>query len=238
MKRAVLDRVLAARAAGLPVALITDLATGLQALVDHDGAAGGDLVLSPAAADAVRAGLVADRSAAVDDAGRRLFIQVFAPQARLVIVGAVHIAKPLSRMAALAGYRVVLVDPRQTFAAQSGFAAATVIEAWPDEALAELRIDSRTAIVTLTHDPKLDDAALRAALASPAFYIGCLGSRKTQAARLNRLAAAGFTEDDRARIHGPVGLPIGAVTPAEIAIAILAEITQVRRQRADAMPAP
>lgn len=232
MKRAVLDRVLAARAEGHPVALVTDLASGGQALVDHAGLPGGDLALSPAAIDAVRTAIVADRSATLDDAGRRLFIQVFAPPARLVIVGAVHIAKPLSRIAALAGYQVVLVDPRQTFAAQDGFAAATVIDAWPDEALAELRIDSRTAIVTLTHDPKLDDAALQAALASPAFYIGCLGSRKTQTARLKRLTTAGFAEADLARIHGPVGLAIGAVSPAEIAIAILAEITQVRRQGA------
>jgi Xanthine and CO dehydrogenases maturation factor, XdhC/CoxF family len=229
MKRAILERVLAARTSGRTVAVVTDLATGTQALVD-DGAVEGELPLSPDLIETARQAIRGDRSGAVEHEGARLFIHVHAPPARLIVVGAVHIGKPLVAMAAMAGYQVVLVDPRQTFAAQAGFEAATVIAAWPDEALAGLALDARTAVVTLTHDPKLDDAALQAALRSPAFYIGALGSRKTQAARLNRLAAAGFGEAERGRIHGPVGLAIGAATPAEIAIAILAEITQVRRQ--------
>lgn len=235
MKRPLLDRVLAARAAGRPVAVVTDLETGLQTLVEDDARAD-QTPLSPSVREAARAAIVADRSSILDHEGRRLFVHVFAPPVRLVVVGAVHIAKPLVRMATLTGYRVVLVDPRRTFAAQSGFEGATVVDAWPDDALAELGLDARTAVVTLTHDPKLDDAALLAALASPAFYIGALGSRKSHAARLSRLAAAGVAADARAHIHGPVGLAIGALTPAEIAVAILAQIIQVRRQAAGEEP--
>lgn len=231
MKAATLARVLAGRAAGRCMLLCTDLQNGAQALLD-EGEPSGDLLLSPAMVEAARGAIDRDASGIVEADGRRLFLHVFTPQPRLLVVGAVHIAKPLLRLAAMADYRAVLIEPRRTFAAQEGFATATVIDAWPDEALAALGLDRRSAVVTLTHDPKLDDAALQVALASPAFYIGALGSRKTHAARLARLAAQGFAEEDLARIHGPVGLAIGAATPAEIAIAILAEITQVRRQAA------
>lgn len=234
MKRALLDRLLATRAAGRAAAVVTDLQTGAQAVVcDGDAAVFGDLELSPAAVEAVVAAIGQDRSGSLDCGGWRLFVRVYSLPVRLVVVGAVHIAKSLVQIAHLAGYQVILVDPRDAFAAQAGFEAATVINAWPQEALASLALDARTAVVTLTHDPKLDDAALQNALASPAFYVGALGSRKTQAARLARLAAAGFGEADLSRIHGPVGLAIGALTPAEIAISILAEMTQVRRQGVD-----
>ena len=233
MKAATLTRLQAGRAAGRCMVLLTDLADGAQALLgEGEAAATGALSLTPAMLAAAEAAMQQEASGIVEADGRRLFVHVFAPPPRLIVVGAVHIAKPLLRLAALADYRAVLVDPRRAFAAQDGFAAATVIDAWPDEALAAVGLDRRTAVVTLTHDPKLDDAALQAALASPAFYLGALGSRKTHAARLARLAAQGFGEADLARIRGPVGLAIGAATPAEIAIAIIAEITRVRRQAA------
>jgi xanthine dehydrogenase accessory factor len=132
-------------------------------------------------------------------------------------------------MARLAGYDPTLIDPRETFGAAERFPGEVILDDWPDDALASLAPDARTAIVTLTHDPKLDDPAIRFALRSPAFYLGCLGSRKTHAKRLERLQEAGYTADEIARIHAPVGLDIGAKTPAEIALSILAQITQTLR---------
>jgi xanthine dehydrogenase accessory factor len=148
----------------------------------------------------------------------------------MIVVGAVHIAQPLSAMAALAGYEVTVVDPRESFAAADRFAGVALNLQWPDEALESLGLDSRCAVVTLTHDPKLDDPALQTALRSDAFFIGSLGSRKTHASRLRRLAKAGFSESDLARVNGPVGLPIGARTPAEIAVSIVAQVTQALRK--------
>jgi xanthine dehydrogenase accessory factor len=137
-------------------------------------------------------------------------------------------------MAAMLGYAVTVVDPRRAFASPARFEEVRVLTSWPDEALSGERLDGRSAVVTLTHDPKLDDPALAAALASDAFYIGCLGSRRTHARRLERLTAAGFGEDDFRRLHGPVGLDIGASSPAEIATSILAEMTQRLRREAPA----
>ncbi|UCF48893.1 MAG: XdhC family protein [Myxococcales bacterium] len=148
----------------------------------------------------------------------------------MVVVGAVHIAQPLSTMAALAGYEVTVIDPRESFAAADRFPGVTLNLQWPDEALQSLKLDARCAVVTLTHDPKLDDPALQMALRSDAFFIGSLGSRKTHASRLRRLAKAGFSEPDLERINGPVGLHIGARSPAEIAVSVLAQITQTLRQ--------
>ena len=151
---------------------------------------------------------------------------------RLVIVGAVHIAQRLAPMATLAGYDVTVIDPRGAFATKERFPGISLSTKWPNEAMTELAVDRRTAIVTLTHDPKLDDPALSAALGSPAFYIGALGSKKTHAARLKRLKRAGFDDDATGRIHGPVGLDIGAKSPAEIAVAVAAEILKIRERRA------
>ena len=151
------------------------------------------------------------------------------PPLRLIVVGAVHIAQPLIAMARLAGYDPSLIDPRASFGATERFPGEVILDDWPDDALQSLAPDARTAIVTLTHDPKLDDPAIRFALRSAAFYLGCLGSKKTHAKRLERLQAAGFAPVEIARIHAPVGLDIGAKTPAEIAISILAQITQVLR---------
>jgi xanthine dehydrogenase accessory factor len=143
----------------------------------------------------------------------------------------VHISQALAPMAATAGYEVTVVDPRRSFATDARFPGVTLDGAWPDEAMEKLKPDVRTAIVTLTHDPKLDDPALSAALRSPAFYIGALGSKKTHAARVGRLTRAGFGESDIARIHGPAGLDIGAKSPAEIAVSVLAQLTAARRGR-------
>ena len=226
MKRELLDRLLAARSAKHPAALVTDLETGDQALV-VDGEATGTLALDPADLEALGQCIRADRSA-MDGEGRR-FVQVVNPPLRLIVVGAVHIAQALAPLGSLAGYEVTVIDPRRTWATDARFPGIELITDWPDEALRALQPDHRTAIVVLAHDPKLDDPALASALASEAFYIGALGSTRTHAKRLERLRALGFDEAQLARIHGPVGLAIGAKSPAEIAIATLAQITQVLR---------
>lgn len=236
MKRDVLDALLRAQAAREPAAVLTDLADGAQ--VFWHGGTWDDMPPLPPSelVPRLEAALREDRSTSFeveadeDREGGRYFLQVFNPAPRLIVVGAVHIAQPLVAMAALAGYAVTLVDPRDAWASAERFAGVEIDRRWPDEALASLGPDPRTAIVTLTHDPKLDDPALQAALRSRAFYIGSLGSRRTHARRLERLREAGFAEKDLTRLHGPVGLDIGAVSPAEIATSILAEITRVRRR--------
>lgn len=228
MKRDILEKLTAARAAKRPVALATNLRSGQQKLIFTDASEGElclDVDMIAAAADALRR----DEHMRFPTPAGEVFVQVFNPPPRLVLVGAVHVAQPLARMGDLAGYGVTIVDPRRGFAESQRFEGIEISGEWPDEALARLKPDARTAIVTLTHDPKLDDPALEAALKSPAFYVGALGSRKTHAARLERLKALGFTEAELKRIHGPVGLDINALSPAEIAVSIVAQITQVRR---------
>lgn len=151
------------------------------------------------------------------------------PPRRLVVIGGVHITQFLAPMAEQAGYDVTIIDPRAVFSTEVRFPGMTCITAWPDEAMKDLKLDSRTAVVTLTHDPKIDDPGLVEALRSEVFYIGCLGSRRTHAARCDRLAEAGFAEDDIVRLHGPAGLDIGAKTPAEIAVSILGQVIAVER---------
>lgn len=224
MKSEILDDVLAAREAKRPAALVTDLSDGAQALM-VDGKIKGDLDLTDAMLDGVRKALARDESSTIVADDRKIFIHVFTPPKRLVVVGAVHIAQALAPMAALAGYAVTIIDPRSAFAMDWRFPGVTLTHDWPDEALEALRPDRRTAVITLTHDPKLDDPALKLALKSDAFYIGALGSTRTNDKRLERLGADGISEVELARIHGPVGLDIGAISPAEIAIAILAEMT-------------
>jgi xanthine dehydrogenase accessory factor len=159
------------------------------------------------------------------------FVHRFDPPLRLMLVGAVHIAQALGPLAAMLGQQVLIVDPRGAFAAGPRFAGFEVDDRWPDEALADWRPDAASAVVTLTHDPKLDDPALAAALRSPAYYIAALGSRKTHASRLERLAAMGFSAADLARIHGPAGLAIGAANPAEIALSVAAQMVAAWRTR-------
>jgi xanthine dehydrogenase accessory factor len=230
MRRATLAALLEAKAAGVPAVVATRLPSGQQALILKDRQIG-ELSLDTGNLAHARRLLGGDESLIIEAEGERLFLHALSPPPRLIIVGVVHIAEPLARMAECAGYTVILIDPRRAFAEREQFRRFTVIGDWPDEALNKLKLDERTAVVTLTHDPKLDDPALRVALRSRAFYIGCLGSRKTHAARLDRLCAAGLSTEEVSRIHGPVGLAIGARTPAEIAVSILAELTRVRRGR-------
>ena len=158
------------------------------------------------------------------------FIGVHNPLLRMVVVGAVHITQPLMQIARLAGYDAVLVDPRDAFSSAARFPGETILRDWPDAALKAYGLDARTAVVTLTHDPKLDDPAIIEALRSDVFYLGCLGSKRTHAKRVARLVEAGFSEAEIARIHAPVGADIGAKSPAEIAIAVMAQITECLRR--------
>jgi xanthine dehydrogenase accessory factor len=204
------------------VVLATRLPDGEQRLLP-------DLEAGAALNAAAVQALADDDSRTVTLDNQQWFLQVHNPPMRLVVVGAVHIAQALVPMAAHLGVAVVVVDPRRAFATSERFPNVTIFTSWPDDALDELRPDSRTAVVTLTHDPKLDDPALDRALHSPAFYIGSLGSRRTHAARLGRLRALGHGEEALARIRGPVGLNLEAVTAPEIAVSILAELVAVRR---------
>ena len=224
------ERVLAARTAGDALVLVHDLGNdSTRALGPDELRAASDEPWQSAALEA----LARDRSAVWESDGRRLFFDVFQVPVRVAIVGAVHIAQPLSRMLEAAGFGVVVVDPRAAFATPERFPGVALRVAWPGEALDALRLGPRSAVVTVTHDPKLDDPALRAALSSPAFYVGALGSRRAHAARLERLAEAGFSEEQMERIHAPVGLDIGARTPGEIAASVLAEIIAVLRRVED-----
>ena len=225
MTPALLARLQAARAALRPVVMATDLIGGSQLLLPEDAAPEG---LAEPAAKALQQ----DRNATVEVQGTTWFLHAYNPPLRLVVVGAVHIAQALVPMAAGLGYAVMVTDPRRSFASDERFPGVTISTDWPDEALDAWKPDSRTAIVTLTHDPKLDDPALDRALKSQAFYVGALGSRKTHAARLDRLRALGHDDAAMARIQGPVGLNIGAVTAGEIALSILAQIVSVRRATA------
>jgi xanthine dehydrogenase accessory factor len=228
VKRALLERLLiAGRTAA--TALATDLASGAQSLVTA-GASEGDLALAPGDLAQVRKALDDDQSRTIETATGPVFVEVWNPRLRLIVVGAVHIAQALIPLARLAGYDVTLIDPRTAFGTPARFPDTALTTDWPNAAMPALKPDRRTAILTLTHDPKIDDPALEAALRSDAFYVGALGSRRTQTKRIERLREAGFDADAIARIRGPVGLAIGAQTPAEIAISIMAEITAVLRR--------
>jgi xanthine dehydrogenase accessory factor len=218
-----LSELLEARAQHRAAVLATELSSGEERIV-YLGQSG-----SGALADAAIAAARSDQSATVEADGKKWFLTVFNPPLDLAIIGAVHIAQPLARMALLADYAVRIIDPRTAFATSERFPDVALSNDWPDEALASKPLRERSAIVALTHDPKLDDPALDAALKSQAFYIGALGSRSTHAKRLERLKAHGFTSEQLSRIRGPIGLDIGARSPAEIAIAILAEMTAVLR---------
>ena len=231
MKRSLLDAVLEARAEKRPFVLVTELGTGRQWIEDQGEPAS---AIDVRVRDAARNALRRDRSEVVEAAGVTYFLHVMSPPLRLFVVGAVHIAQALAPMASLLGYAVTVIDPRRAFVTTERFPGVTVVTEWPDDALVAAELDTRSAVVTLTHDPKLDDPALHVALASPAFYIGSLGSRRTHARRIDRLAEAGVTQEMLARIHAPVGLDIGAVTAGEIAASIAAELTASFRIRARA----
>ncbi len=226
MSPELLVRLQAARAAKRPVALLTRLPDGAQLLYPEDSA-------PEAVAAEAEAALAADAARQAVAGNEIWFIHPHNPPLRLIVVGAVHIAQALVPMALPLGFAVTVVDPRRAFATEERMGdRVTISTDWPDEAMAALAPDARTAVVTLTHDPKLDDPALEVALRSKAFYIGSLGSRRTHAKRVARLAEAGLTEAEIARIHAPVGLDLGAVTAPEIAVSILAQIVAARRRGA------
>ena len=231
MKRGMLDRINADRENKRPVALVSETGAGSQTLVYEDEQTSGEELPQEVLSQA-RAALANDRSEAVENGGKQYFIQVHNPPLRLFIIGAVHITQPLAQIASLAGYGVTVIDPRRAFADSERFPGIEVSTEWPDDVLGRAAPDRRTAIVTLTHDPKIDDPALESILASEVFYIGSLGSNRTHGKRLVRLHEKGFSEQQTGRIHGPVGLNIGAKSPAEIAISIMAEITEARRMAA------
>lgn len=228
MKLDVLHDLNAERTARRAAVLITDIASGAQRLVKAAHAK------NDALKDVLEKRLRMAKSGMEDTPQGRVFLTVYVPSAKLVITGAVHISQALAPIAQLLGYDVTIVDPRTAFASIERFPDVKVIAEWPDVALPPLDIDHYTAFVALTHDPKIDDPALEHALARDCFYIGALGSRKTHAKRVERLKQAGISEADIARIHAPIGLDIEAVSPAEIAVAIMGEITQVLRQKVDA----
>jgi xanthine dehydrogenase accessory factor len=231
MKWALYQRLRTVTAAGASAALVTRLGDGEQTLFDGT-AWQGELVLSAEQQSAAQRMLVADRSGLLPGA-ENLFVRAYARAPRLIVVGAAHISQFLAPMAMLAGFEVLVIDPRSAFAAEHRFEGVKLINAWPDEALQELNLDATSAVVTLTHDPKLDDPALIAALESPAFYVGALGSTRTHAKRVARLTEAGLG-DKVPRIHAPVGLDLGGRAPREIAVSILAQVIQVRYRGATA----
>ena len=214
MPEGLLAEIVAARAARLPRAYVVNLDSWSRRLAGPDAA--------------LAARFRADQSG-VDEAE---FAVIHNPPLRMAVVGAVHIAQALLPLARGCGYDALLIDPREAFGSAARFPGERISQDWPDEALRLFGLDARTAVVTLTHDPKLDDPAIRAALRSDVFYLGCLGSTRTHAKRVARLAEAGFTEAEIARIHAPVGLDIGAKSPGEIAVAIMAEVTQALRRPA------
>lgn len=213
MPLALLEKIVAAGQAKQPIAYVADLQNA-----DRRIATVADF---PDRFRADRSGLETDETT---------FVTIFNPPLRMIIVGAVHIAQHLAPMARACGYTPILIDPRGAFGSEARFPGYDIRDDWPDEAMADLKPDARTAVVTLTHDPKLDDPAITETLRTDAFYLGCLGSTRTHAKRVARLQEAGFAPDDIARIHAPVGLNIGGKTPAEIAVSIMAQVTDVLRK--------
>ncbi len=227
MKLDILKALNTERAARRAAVVVTDQDSGAQRLVTHDKIAADPLK------ELLEAHLRSGKSGMEETPQGRVFLTVHVPPTRLVVIGAVHISQALAPIAALLGYDVTIVDPRTAFASEERFPGVKVIAEWPDKALPPLGVDRYTAFVALTHDPKVDDSALLHALERDCFYIGALGSRKTHGRRVERLKAEGASDDKLARIHAPIGLAIGAVSPPEIAVAIMGEITSRLRLTAE-----
>jgi len=227
LKLDILHTLNAEREARHAAVLVTDVASGAQRLVKA-----ADIAKDPLY-ELLEKRLRMAKSGMEETPQGKFFLTVYVPSPKLVITGAVHISQALAPIGQLLGFDVTIVDPRTAFASIERFPDVKVIAEWPDVALPPLKVDSYTAFVALTHDPKIDDPALKHALARDCFYIGALGSRKTHTKRVQRLKEAGLTDRDIGRIHAPIGLPIGAVSPPEIAVAIMAEITQALRLKAE-----
>jgi xanthine dehydrogenase accessory factor len=231
LPRPLLHELLAARRTRRTLACLSDLTSGVQQLCQPGGASG-VFAGAPALAAGVEQALRDEQSQLLELDGRRVFVQPLAAPLRLVVVGAVHLTQVLAQLSQAFGFELVVIDPRTAFATPERFPSARLIHEWPDVALQQLGLDRRTAVVVLSHDAKLDEPALLAALRSDCFYLGALGSQRTQQARRRRLLDEGISEAALQRLHGPVGLDIGALTTPEIAVAILAQIIQVRRKPA------
>lgn len=226
MKRATLQALVAARAQRRTLVRLTSLTTGAERLLDPN-----QLGAEPAElAQSVRRAVLRDRSERIELADGPALLHVFSPRLRLLVIGAVHIAQSLVQFGMLDGFDVSVIDPRRAFATAERFPGVHLVHAWPARALEQLGVDARCALVTLTHDPKLDDPALEAGLRAGAFYVGALGSRRTHQARLQRLRERGLSDQQLARIHAPVGLDLGAVSPAEIATSIIAQVIETLRR--------
>lgn len=230
MDSKIVEALLAERDSRRPIVWLTNLATSSHSIIHIEQTSSSETLDTTNLETIAKQSLKMDRSHIVTCDSNKVFINSFNPQLRLIIIGAVHIAQHLAPMAACSGYEVIIIDPRRSFATNERFPDAVLINDWPDDALQQIPLDPKTAIVTLTHDPKLDESALSIALNSTAFYIGSLGSKKTQQSRLKRLAENSFSKTQLERIHGPIGLDLGGRSPAEISIAILAEITQKLRK--------
>ncbi len=229
MKHEMLQLLVAARRRNQPVVLVRGLTSGRQVLIDDMGAHGDTADVPDQLVQRAKEALRRDGAVTLEVAEERYLLQTLSSPPRLIIIGAVHIAQALIPMARITGYEVQLIDPRAAFASPERFPGTDIINKWPQEIMEELSWDSRTAVVTLSHDAKIDEPALKAALESEAFYIGALGSKNNHAKRLKRLAEHGFNDAALARIAGPIGLPLGGRSPAEIAVSILAQIIQSRR---------
>jgi len=230
VKRELLGALVAARQRKQPAVLVRGLTTGKHCVVTRQESLGDIDDIDPAVVDAARAALDADGTRTIEADGERYLVQTLASKPRMLIVGAVHIAQSLIPMAMEAGYEIILIDPRTAFANPERFPNIRIDNRWPNDAMSDLELDARTAIVVLSHDPKIDEPALQAAMDSDVFYIGVLGSKGNHAKRLERLAALGYSKEQLSRIHGPIGLPLGGRSPAEIAVATLAQVIQARNQ--------
>lgn len=220
-----LKTVNAERRARRAVMLVTDLADGSDRIVREGDAVAGEL------GEAVKNAFRGGKSGTVEADGKNYFLNAHLPHARLVIIGAVHISQALAPMAQIAGYPVEIIDPRSAFASKERFPDVTLHAEWPEDVLKRQPLDAFTGLILVTHDPKIDDFALKAGLDAGCFYIGALGSRKTHAKRVERLLAMGATQQQIERIHAPIGLDIGAASPAEIAVAVLAQAIRALRTR-------
>ena len=225
MKRATLDALVEGREARRALVRLLWIESGEERILTDTSEVEDDEELATAVRDALRT----DRASLFETASGQVFVHPFNPPLRLAIVGAVHIAQRLTRLALDLGYAVTIIDPRRGFLTEARFPGVTRVHDWPDDALRNFDLDARSALVTLSHDAKIDEPALDVALRSPCFYVGALGSRRTQQKRRDRLAEAGMTDEELARIHGPVGLDLGARSPAEIALSIAAELTATLR---------
>ena len=226
MKDETLSLILSEKSNRNTIIVATEISSGEQIIINENN----DTEINNKILVSAKNNILHGKSEVLEIDSKKWFINISLPPLRLITVGAVHIAQPLAEMATISGYEVTIIDPRAAFANNHRFPDIKIIIDWPEEAINNLKIDNRTAVVTLTHDPKLDDSALNAVLKSDAFYIGSLGSKKTHNARIQRLKASNFSSDEINRIHGPIGLDIGAKSPQEIAISIISEIISIRNK--------